>query len=53
MKFKCKLSGVVVEFTQEADIQTTLQNENYEVYQEPVVEVKKESKKEVKSATEE
>ena len=46
MKFKCKLSGVVIEFTQEADIQTTLANENYEEYVEPVVAPKKEDKKE-------
>jgi hypothetical protein len=34
MKFKCKLSGTVIEFTQEQDIKTTLANENYT----PVVE---------------
>jgi hypothetical protein len=44
MKFKCKLSGTVVEFTQEQDIKTTLANENYEVYEEPVVAPKKEVK---------
>lgn len=49
MKFKCKQSGVVVEFIQEQDIKTTLKNPAYEVYQEPVaapkvkkVEVKEE-----------
>lgn len=47
MKFKCKLSGTVIEFTQEADIQTTLANENYEEYVEPVAPApKKEDKKE-------
>lgn len=34
MKFKCKLSGVVIEFTQPQDIKTTLDNENYEVVEE-------------------
>lgn len=38
MKFKCKLSGVVVEFTQEQDIKTTLDNENYEVVEDKVEE---------------
>jgi hypothetical protein len=49
MKFKCKLSGVVVEFTQEQDIKTTLENENYEVVEDkPVVEEKPKAKKLVK-----
>ena len=47
MKFKCKLSGVVIEFTQEQDIQTTLENDNYEEYVEPIVKEEK-PKKEVK-----
>lgn len=38
MKFKCKLSGVVIEFTQEQDIKTTLDNENYEVVEDKVEE---------------
>lgn len=41
MKFKCKLSGTVIEFTHEVDIQTTLQNENYEVCDENEGENKK------------
>ena len=46
MKFKCKLSGVVVEFTQPQDIKTTLENENYEVVEDaPVVEEKPKAKK--------
>lgn len=46
MKFKCKLSGVVIEFTQEQDIKTTLDNENYEpVENTPVVEEKPKAKK--------
>jgi hypothetical protein len=45
MKFKCLQSGVVIEFTQEQDIKTTLENPAYEVYEEPVVAPKKESKK--------
>ena len=47
MKFKCKLSGVVIEFTQEQDIKTTLENDNYEEYIAPVVKEEK-TKKEVK-----
>ena len=46
MKFKCKLSGTVIEFHQEQDIKTTLENENYEEYVEPKVAPKKEDKKE-------
>lgn len=47
MKFKCKLSGVVVEFTQEQDIKTTLDNENYEVVEDkPKAKVKVEVKDE-------
>lgn len=46
MKFKCKLSGVVIEFTQPQDIKTTLENENYEVVEDkPKVEEKKVEKK--------
>lgn len=51
MKFKCKLSGVIIEFTQEQDIKTTLDNPAYEEYVAPVVKeekVKKESKADVK-----
>ena len=49
MKFKCKLSGVVIEFTQPQDIKTTLDNENYEVVEEvekPKAKVKVEAKDE-------
>lgn len=50
MKFKCKLSGVVIEFTQEQDIKTTLDNPAYEqVVDVPAPVVKEEKpKKEVK-----
>lgn len=52
MKFKCLQSGVVIEFVQEQDIKTTLDNPAYEVYEEPVVAPKKETKKvEVKEDT--
>lgn len=44
MKFKCKLSGTVIEFTQEQDIKTTLDNENYE----PIVEVEEKPKAKAK-----
>lgn len=47
MKFKCKQSGVVIEFTQEQDIKTTLDNPAYEEYVAPVVKEEK-PKKEVK-----
>jgi hypothetical protein len=40
MKFKCKLSGVVIELIHEVDIKTTLENENYEPVVEPVKEEK-------------
>lgn len=52
MKFKCVQSGVVIEFVQEQDIKTTLENPAYVVYEEPVVEVKKETKKVVKETLE-
>jgi hypothetical protein len=45
MKFKCIQSGVVIEFVQEQDINSTLENPAYEVYEEPVVAPKKEVKK--------
>jgi hypothetical protein len=41
MKFKCVQSGVVIEFTQEQDIKTTLENPAYVEYVEPIVEKKK------------
>jgi len=41
MKFKCKQSGVVIEFVQEQDIKTTQQNPAYvEWVEEVVVEAK-------------
>ena len=43
MKFKCKSSGNIVEFTDEVDIIGTLAHPEYEVVEEPV-EVKKEVK---------
>lgn len=51
MKFKCKLSGVVIEFTQPQDIKTTLENENYEVVSE--VEEKPKAKAKVETKVEE
>lgn len=48
MKFKCKLSGNVVEFTQPQDIKTTLENENYEVVEEVEEKPKAKAKVEVK-----
>ena len=46
MKFKCKLSGVVIELIHEVDIKTTLENENYTPVEEtPVVEEKPKAKK--------
>jgi hypothetical protein len=45
MKFKCIQSGVVIEFVQEQDINSTLENPAYEVYEEAVVAPKKEVKK--------
>lgn len=49
-KFKCKMSGVVVEFVHEVDIKTTMENENYELIQEvqekPKAKVKVEAKDE-------
>ena len=53
MKFKCLQSGVVIEFVQEQDIKTTLENPAYEVYEEPVVVAKKEVKKPVVDTVEE
>lgn len=42
MKFKCIQSGVVIEFVQEQDIKTTLENPAYEEYVEVVKPVKEE-----------
>jgi hypothetical protein len=53
MKFKCKQSGVVIEFVQAQDIKSTMSNPAYEVYEEPVVAPKKESKKVVAETVEE
>ena len=40
MKFKCLVSGTIVEFTQPVDIESTLAHPQYEVVVEPKVEVK-------------
>jgi len=41
MKFRCKVSGNTVEFTQEHDIKSMLKHPQYEVVEEkPVVEEK-------------
>jgi hypothetical protein len=53
MKFKCKISGVVIEFTQPQDIKTTLKNENYEVVEDVVVEEKPKAKAKVETKVEE
>lgn len=42
MKFKCKASGNIIEFTDEVDIVGTLAHPEYEVVVEEPVEVKKE-----------
>ena len=44
MKFRCLVSGTIVEFTQPVDIQSTLVHPQYEVVEE-VVEVKEVPKK--------
>jgi hypothetical protein len=41
MKFKCKLSGCVVEFFYPVDIKTTLANPAYEVVENETVVVEK------------
>lgn len=54
MKYKCKLSGTVIEFTNEVDIKSMVNHPDYDVVVEedkkavepPKVEVKKPSKKE-------
>lgn len=38
MKFKCKLSGTIVEFTSEYDIQAMLVHTGYEVVEDKPVE---------------
>lgn len=43
-KFKCKLSGVVVEFVHDVDVKTTMENENYELVEEKPVEEKPKAK---------
>lgn len=48
MKFKCKLSGVVIELIHEVDIKTTLENENYEPVEEVQEKPKAKAKVEVK-----
>jgi len=45
MKFKCKVSGSVVEFTQPVDIISMLEHPQYEVVEDVVEEVKETSKK--------
>jgi hypothetical protein len=49
MKFKCKASGNIIEFTHEVDIIGTLAHPEYEVVLEEPVEVKKEVKSKTKS----
>lgn len=44
MKFKCKVSGTVVEFFYPVDIESMLQHPQYEVVEDVKVEVKKEEK---------
>lgn len=45
MKFKCKVSGSVVEFTQPVDIISMLEHPQYEVVEDVVEEVKETPKK--------
>jgi hypothetical protein len=40
MKFKCLVSGTIVEFTQPVDIESTLKHPQYQVVVEPKPEVK-------------
>lgn len=49
MKFKCLISGTIVEFTHPVDIQSTLAHPQYEVVEEVVVkkEVKEKTTKEI------
>jgi hypothetical protein len=42
MKFKCKVSGTIVEFTAEYDVESMLTNPAYEVVEEKLVEPEKE-----------
>jgi hypothetical protein len=49
MKFKCLVSGTIVEFTHPVDIESTLAHPQYEVVLEEPVEVKKEVKSKTKS----
>lgn len=51
MKFRCLVSGTVVEFTQPVDIESTLAHPQYEQVIEEVVEVKEIKKKVVKEVT--
>lgn len=47
MKFKCLVSGTVVEFTQPVDITSMLEHPQYVVVEDVVVEEVKETKKKV------
>ena len=51
MKFKCLVSGTIVEFTQPVDIESTLAHPQYEQVIEKEVEVKEVKKKVVKEVT--
>jgi hypothetical protein len=51
MKFRCKVTGNTVEFTQEVDIKAMLRHHQYEVVKEE--EPKKEVVKEVKTKSKE
>jgi hypothetical protein len=51
MKFRCKVTGNTVEFTQEVDIKAMLRHHQYEVVEDK--EIKKELVKEVKTKSKE
>jgi len=53
-KFKCKASGLIYEFTQPVDIETTAQNPAYElVTEQPVKAVEPKTKTKIESKTKE
>lgn len=52
-KFKCKASGLVYEFTQPVDIETTAQNPAYEAVEDAPAAVEVKTKKVSKDATKE
>lgn len=53
MKFKCKLTGTIIEFDQEHDIQCMLLETSYDVVEEPAPKASKKTTKVVEEPTEE